>query len=253
MPTPIESLVAQLASPDVRQRSQAVLQLQPGTANDSHAIAELVRVLCTDDDLNVREDATWTLARHGKNAVAALLHEINHPDSQVRHHLVHALGKIGDVQAVSALILATQDTDPAVRLKSVYALGQIGEAQAIDALITSLNDPIQNVSWTAREALESLGKPALPHLIQALTQESTQVRELAANLLGDLADESAVDPLIAALETDAWHVRFAIVEALGNIGDVRALPIIEQMKNDPHPPVRAIATAVSKTLSGRKN
>jgi HEAT repeat protein len=251
MTNTFDALMAQLQSPDVTQRSQAVLQLQPGTGSDDDAIAALVNILCTDDDLNVVEDATWTLVRYGTAATPVLLNKTTHADARVRHNIVHALGKIADGRAVPALITATQDSEPSVRLKSVYALGQIGDSQAIDALIARLDDPVQNVSWTAREVLQAFGSKALPHLIQALAMDSPQVRELSANLLGDLADERAVDPLIAAIETDDWQVRFAIVEALGHIGDVRALPVIEHMHNDPQPPVRAIAISVSKMLNKR--
>ena len=78
--------------------------------------------------------------------------------------------------------------------------------------------------------------------------ESAQVRELAASLLGDIADHSSVEPLVDALETPDWQVRFAILEALGQIGDVRALPAIEQRADDPDSRVRAIASAVANIL-----
>lgn len=148
-----------------------------------------------------------------------------------------------------ALIIASQDENTAVRVKSVYALGQVGDPQAIDALIVALGDPVQDVSWTAREALETFGETALPNLIRALSLDSNQVRELAANLLGDIGDSSAVDPLIAALDDHDWQVRFAVVEALGSIGDAHARSAVERMTGDPQSQVRAIANAVLKMLA----
>jgi HEAT repeat protein len=247
-----DTLIAQLQSPDVKQRSHAALQLQPGTNKDAESISALVNVLCSDDDLNVVEDATWVLVKHGAAATMALLNKIQHDNPRARHNIAHALGKIADAQAVPALITATQDTETAVRLKSVYALGQIADVQAIDALIAKLDDSVQDVSWMAREVLLAFGDKALPQLIQALIKGSTQTRELSASLLGEIGDNRAVEPLIAALETDDAQVRLAIVEALGNIGDSRALPVVERMVSDTHPHVRTMANAVSKMLNKSK-
>jgi HEAT repeat protein len=248
-------LVTQLQSSDVHTRSQAVLQLQPVTADDDKAIELLVQIVCHDTDLNVVEDATWVLARHGTNAVPFLLEHITHPEVRVRHNIVHTLGKIGskimNSDGLSAIIHATHDRESSVRLKAVYALGQIGNPQAIEAVITRLDDSVADVSWTAREVLEGFGKQALPQLIDALGTPSAQVRELVANLLSDLGDSEAVQPLIVALDTEDWQVRFAIIEALGNMGDVRALPIVEQMTQDAHAPIRAIANASLKTLQAK--
>jgi HEAT repeat protein len=240
-----ETLIARVESPNALGRSEAILQLQPGKIDDARAISALVSILCNDADLNIVEDATWALVRYGAAATSALLNQIGHDNPRVRHNIAHALGKLAAGQALAPLMVATQDTDASVRLKSVYALGQLGDIRAIEAIIERLDDPVQDVQWTAREILEGFGQEALPDLIHALTSESMQVRELAASLLGDIADNSAVDPLIAAVETENWQVRFAIVEALGKIGDVRALPVVKRMADDPDHRVRAIAKTVS--------
>jgi HEAT repeat protein len=244
-------LLTQLQSLDVRERSQAVLKLVPGSGTAPESIMALVTLLCTDDDLNVVEDATWVLVRHGPAATTALLTALPGQPARARHNLVHALGKLADRQAVPALISASADPEPAVRLKAVYALGQIGEPQALDALIARLDDPVENVRWTAREVIQRLGGHALPHLTAALSAGSETMRELAANLLGDLGDVRAIEPLVAALNSGDWQVRFAIVEALGAIGDARALPALHPLTEDTQPPVWAIANAVIQQLTRR--
>jgi len=245
----LDTLIEQLQSTDIQQRSNAIFQLEPDNIRDDRAVDVLVNILCTDDDLNILEDATWVLARYGATATLPLLNQITHANPRARHNIVHALGKIADNKAIPALLIATQDSDVSVRQKAVYALGQIGDIRAIDALIIRLGDDVQDVQWTAREVLETFGKKATPRLIHALTSTSIPIRELSASLLGDIGDASTITPLIDALETDAWQVRFAIVEALGAIGDRQALPAIEQMTKDVNLRVRTIATAVSKTIS----
>ena len=136
-----------------------------------------------------------------------------------------------------------------VRMKAVYALGQIGDAGAVDALVGRLGDPVQEVAYTAREVVERFDGAALMALIEALKSGSTQARELAASLLGDLGDARAVEGLLAALATDDWQVRVAVIEALGGIGDTRALPHIERLLDDSQQPVRAMAAAMHRRLT----
>jgi HEAT repeat protein len=236
-----DAIIQQLQSPDARQRSDAVFQLQPDNVQDERAISVLVDVLCHDSDLNVVEDATWVLVRYGTRATPELLDRIANDSAQARHNIVHALGKLGDVAAVPALIKATQDDTVAVRQKAVYGLGQIGDSAAIDALIKALGDSVQDVQWTAREALEGFGEKAFTLLVTALTDESSQIRELAAGLLGILENTDAVQPLISALQTEDALVRFAIIEALGNLGDTQALPVVEHHLTDSDSRVVAMA------------
>lgn len=236
----------QLQSGEVGQRSQAVLQLQPGNGFDDQAITLLVSIICTDADLNVVEDATWVLVRHGQAATTALLDALPHPEARIRHNIVHTLGKLADADAVPALIEATNDPDPTVRLKAIYALGQVGDPRALAALIACLDDPTQNVSWTAREVIEGFGEQAMEHLIAALNQPSVQVRELVASLLGEIGGTRAVEALATAIHTEDWQIRVAVLEALSQVNDPGARAIIAERVADPHPGVRALATSLSK-------
>ena len=179
------------------ERSQAVLAI--GHQRETRAIDQLVAILCTDDDLNVQEDTTWSLVRMGSDAVDALLPAIEHDDPKARHNVVHTLGKIADVRALDTLIQATSDADQKVRYKAIYALGQIGHVDALEALIAALDDDVQEVSWMARETLVGYGDKATMHLIAALDSASAVVQELLISLLGDTRDERAVEPLIALL------------------------------------------------------
>jgi HEAT repeat protein len=251
-PNAIDAALAGLRSPDTAARSQAVMGLQPGTGDDDRAIAALVEVLCAERDLNVVEDATWVLGRHGAAALPALLTQIAHMDARARHNIVHALGKLADAGAVPALIAATGDAESSVRAKAIVALGQVGDPRALDALIDRLDDAVQEVAWAAREVVAGFSNSAVAPLIAALGTPSVQARELAANLLGDLGDPRAVEPLLAALETPDWPVRFAILEALSNLGDPRALPAAQRLLDDPSPQVGAMAKRVAALLGPQR-
>lgn len=248
MPTNFERILAQLQSNDIAQRSAAVMMLQPGDSDTTRAIQILVDVLCTDDDLNIIEDATWVLAQYGTSSTPFLLEKITDDNPQVRQNIVHTLGKIKNQEAVPAIILRAQDITPSVRQKAVYVLGQIGSPNAIEQLISSLDDSVEDVRWSALEALGRFGKTRLGHLIEALANKSSMIREMVASLLGDIGDKRTVEPLLAALETNEWEVRFAVLEALGNIGDKRASYAVRQCLTDEHPAVRQLARHVIEQL-----
>ena len=244
-----QSLIESLQSPDAAERSQAILAI--GHQRETRAINHLVRILCTDPDLNVQEDTTWSLVRMGSDAVDALLAALNDADPQARHNIIHTLGKIADVRALAALIQATTDTDQKVRYKAIYALGQIGHVDAIDALITALGDEIQTVSWMAREVLEGFGDRAVEPLVAALKTSPSDVQELIVSLLGDTGDERALLPLIDVLSaSEDWEVRFAAIQALGQFGDERALAALLSLTEDHNPRISAIASAMVKRLGG---
>ena len=83
--------------------------------------------------------------------------------------------------------------------------------------------------------------------VGALRSEDRQVRQRAAERLGELGDASAVGPLIAALNDAVPGVRQAALGALGKIGDSRAIgPIVGGLTDDSAPVREAAATALNE-------
>jgi HEAT repeat protein len=64
---------------------------------------------------------------------------------------------------------------------------------------------------------------AVGPLCEALQDRDTNVGELAARALLQIADKRAVSPLCEALQDSHWQVRTAAAKALGAIGDTRAV------------------------------
>jgi len=76
-------------------------------------------------------------------------------------------------------------------------------------------------------------------LVRALAPENDyDVREAAADALGEIGDPRAVEPLIAALGDPDGDVREAAAEALGTIGDPRAVGPLTAALKDPSGGVR---------------
>ena len=83
------------------------------------------------------------------------------------------------------------------------------------------------------DELVEIGEPIVEPLIQALNDESEDVRLRAAEALGKIGDTRAVEPLIQALKDKRVSVQMNTAEALGKMGDERAVkPLIQALKDE---------------------
>lgn len=89
------------------------------------------------------------------------------------------------------------------------------------------------LQYGAYQILTKMRKKAVPHLIEALTDKSLNIRKRVAKILGKIKDHQAVLPLIEALNRDSNEdVRCNAARALGEIGDSRAIdPLIHTLKD----------------------
>ena len=112
-------------------------------------------------------------------------------------------------------------------------LDQLGDV-AIDLVIEALSDDDSNVRKSAADVLGRLGdRRGVDPLIEALADNDWGVRWRAATALGLLGDERGADPLIEALADNDWRVRYRAAEALGRLGDKRGIdPLIGVLADD---------------------
>ena len=95
----------------------------------------------------------------------------------------------------------------------------------VDALETP--DWLKVKLWVAMES-----DVVIPQLLKALENGTAEVREDAAEALGDLASEQAVPGLLKALEDESCDVRLNAVEALEYIGSEEALAGLHRVQSD---------------------
>ncbi|MFQ5976079.1 MAG: PAS domain S-box protein [Candidatus Hydrothermarchaeales archaeon] len=62
----------------------------------------------------------------------------------------------------------------------------------IEGLVGALNHKDKNVQKQAIKALEEIGEQAVPHLIQAVKDEDTDIKKMAAEALGGVTKEGVV-------------------------------------------------------------
>jgi HEAT repeat protein len=245
LPIP-EALIDTLKHSDHNARSEAVLTLD--RLDEAGKLPLLIGALRTEPDVFVREDITAALMHIGAEAVAPLVELLQDPDSGIRHHAAHALGKIGDAAATSALVDILRDEDVVVVAKTIFALDQIRDVNAVLPLAGLLGHENLEVQAALSHALEHFGSFALPPLADALSDSRWEVRERAAEILGSIGDPAAATALIGVLEDEAWQVRFAAVSALGELETPAVESVLRERKaqGDSDPRVRAMLANVVK-------
>jgi len=244
MTNTLENLINQLNHHDHHVRSSAISALHQ--LDDDRKYDVLVNALHTEPDIFITEDITWALVKHTDATIDRVMTLVTHPNPTARHRAVHTLGKMGKPQALDALIPALQDKDKSVMMKCIFVLGQIGDSRAIPALIGLLGSDDVDIEGVLMEVIEKFGKPALPHLMQALQHEHWRVREQATTILGQIGDSSAVPALITALNDPHWSVRFEAIQALAGIDKKHLKQVIQPLQNDPDSRVRALANKLVK-------
>jgi HEAT repeat protein len=169
---------------------------------DPSAVARLIQVLRTDDNLLAYWDAEEELVAAGKPAVSALLTALPSLSPWALSHALRALGKIGDARAIPPLLKAL-----------AYDSGE--------------SEPC--IEWFAAEALGRIGAPALGPLLALGTSEDAHLRQWSAVALGELGDSRAVEPLLERTTDSDPQVREAAFLAVQEIGDRRAVDALMRL------------------------
>lgn len=103
---------------------------------------------------------------------------------------------------------------------------------SLEAFVEQLDEKDVDRQGLALEALVKRGKTAVPVLLKALHQGSAQVRALAAEGLGQIADPQTADALFAAVADHDERVRSLAAVALAKLKDPRALSALLQTLDD---------------------
>ena len=188
----------------------------------------------TDQEEDVRRNAAEELAdvkASSPTAINALITGLQDQSRDVRLASAEALDEIGEPAkaAVPALMNALGDESNSVRRKMMSALGEMGSSarSAVPKLIELSKDKSDKTRLMAIDVLGSIGEiegpiknQITPVLIDALTDESDDVRREAAEELGDISATSsqAISALMRGLHDEEGEVRDEVIESLGQIG-----------------------------------
>jgi HEAT repeat protein len=240
----------------------------------------------SDGPDNDRSAAVTALAAGKADAVPVLRSILLHPESEAKWRAADALGRIGEPAALPAvpdLCRNLDDADPLVVDVAAQTLGLLGApaaAEAVPALVREFpnieciravakfgpagqlaTDPLRMllthesaiVRWNA---LRTLGKiraiATQPDVVRALADSNPEVREHAAEALGDFgpAAITAGAELEKALADPAPRVRRDAVTSFGKFGPAAKayLPAVQRLKDDAHAEVKAAAVRAERLI-----
>lgn len=250
----LDDLITMLGSsePRVRQRAYDLI----GQRHDPQTIAALAAFV---DDPNPQRRlwAAIALSEAIPNGagVAPLLAFLDDPDKEVRYTAAASIPL--DADGLAALMSLIHDpTHPlTTRTAAIYGLYRF---EAFKAQVWPLlADLIRDVEVEMRaSAIDSLGflrlPEAVPALLEALADESAQVRWLAASALGRLMPEArAVWPLLDCLHDTDADVRYYAAQALGLSDDPQVIPHLMVACDDDAIAVRRGAAWAISEVGGR--
>ncbi len=222
-----------------------------GFCQYTSAIPTLIAALSSPHSL-LRGQATWGL-RHLRASEAseplrqALLHE---HDPRTRHLMQAALQEFDHPSAreekAERLLAQLRSVETDEREAAAEALGDLMDKQTLAPLLALLHHERGEVRQSAAFALDSLGAyrdadwfvrihraQVQGPLIQALTDQESPVRAMAAQALGQWGDPRAVEPLLAALQDTSAEVRRQVAATLSYPKDVRVLePLLNAFLTD---------------------
>jgi HEAT repeat protein len=202
---------------------------------------------------NTRE-VGWQLAREQEascdSSVEGLIKRLARVDkAEVRRSAAERLGQLGPAAApaISALLDSAVDVDATVREAALNALNAIDPAwpknaearKAFPGLVAALKSWSSDVSNAAFRLLGFIGLPAVPDLVNALSNEEDSIEKVhAMRLLARIGPgaASAVPGLTRALASKSIQVRIAAAETLANIGPAAeaAVPALVAGLADPY-------------------
>ena len=185
--------------------------------------AEKVKAINQLEELGVSNEAV----------VQALSERIKNDSPAVRAHAVHALGVLKAARSVELVVPLMFDKDPEVRHAAIYALQELkpGPQVTVPLIDKALKETDPMVRMHVLNLIAEIGKPAVPALVKALSDE--EIAPWSCIALGAIGPDAAdAVPALTKLLDPAHSpkLRLEASMALASIGPASASALPELMK-----------------------
>ena len=154
-----------------------------------------------------RMDGVQTLEKIGKPAVELLVKALEDQNWRIREGAAEALSSIGDISVLAAFKKALPiEPEDSIRNCLEQAIVKIEIELDVKTCIEKLSDNNMFTQLDSIQTLEKIGKPAIPYLIDSLTDSNWKVREGSLEVLSNIGDDSVLGALKEAfvIETDDY-------------------------------------------------
>jgi HEAT repeat protein len=203
-------------------------------------------------DPTVRSNAARIVADEPTSATfSALAHSLDDPVPAVRSYCARALGKLRNTDAVKPLFRLLGDDNWLVRAEAATALGKVGDPRAAGWVVCLLNDRDGFVRYSAMHALQQLAcESNRALLLRAFDKARNDQQFGIAFALAKLHEPAALGPLLLGSTNANPEIRQHAAEALGDCGQQAATNALTKLLNDPEPMVREQASQSLHKLRG---
>jgi HEAT repeat protein len=153
-------------------------------------------------------------------------------------------------ERVRQLLACVLDGNPRERHEAALELEKIRDARIIPPVIEAMDvlwkrmdkigsyEELNPLYFALRKIILYIGIPeAAENLIKLLSDENSNVRDLAASALMRAVNPAAVEPLIRAAADPDLNVRASAAMALGSYSDERIHPVLVSLLDDKSPRV----------------
>ncbi|MCB9842866.1 MAG: HEAT repeat domain-containing protein [Phycisphaeraceae bacterium] len=260
------------SEPEVRANAIEALQAVPTR------VEPIVRASLQDSNVGVRYAAAMTVGQLQLRDTTALVRPLlDDPSVVVRCAAIFALHRNGVRHDLTPIADMLNGRDFSSASMGAFMLGELGDASAAPMLRSAAkrshfdHPDARNMQLSIAEALYKLGDPAAGDVIRAAIYPNTvqgfEQAALAAQIIGEVGDESAVAQLIRIVERtrsgaaqatgpDDYlypaELRLAASAALARLGYPDGWYVGERYRTDPSPALRAQAAhTLGRTGLGR--
>jgi HEAT repeat protein len=234
----VTALMSRLRSPDTQLRAESARAL--GILGATEASVPISQML-QDKEWEVRREAAGALGKlNNPETLEPLAKVLDDFDADVREAAAVALGKMGDRRAVGPLVLALKDEYGGVRRIAAAGLSRIDPdwislpetRAAAEKLKLAIQDAEPAVRYFVAQLLVNLGEMSAEALLGFSAEDQLATPAIKRRRM-------AISLFIALLEDRDRDVRQTAAEALGQLGGERAKQALTCAANDPDGDVAA--------------
>ena len=190
--------------------------------------------------------------------VPALIKATYDENNYIAKAAIPALGDIGPLAklAVTRLTELLEDQDNEIRRFAAFSLGKLGPSALVSAknLVNLLSDTDQDVRKAVSWSLGILGPEVVPLLNSVISSEDINVRTGCVFALGSIGPNAiaSLDNLIVCLSDESSEVRYLAAKAIGNLRAAKevekAVPNLKKLLEDSDPDVRWVASEALRRI-----
>lgn len=188
------------------------------------------------ENIGLRREIADVLSKTGNSRVSDILLKIAKDNEELLSFRIECAKKLGSTEGEKAaeILLSLAKSDPNCKEPCALALAELGDIRALPLLISLFEEAPHFEDTPIIRALKSYKSPeALPYFIKFCQSDNPKMRQLGAELLGNISVPSSLDTLLSLLKDEYPAVRRASALSLGKLGSLRAIePLLEALKDD---------------------